>query len=438
MSNCTKCGGSLVDPFDLSGVSSNTCQCNTGGLVIEGGALPSDTCCVSSVNGKTGDVVLTISDIDLLGNLFFTNQLVYSSLTGTYPIVFDQNSGEISHSPSGVVAGVYGSSTEVPVLTVDQWGHITAVTPVSLGSFTLGANLTALNALTGTGYLVRTGTNTWVLRSLQAAAGRIALSDPDGVNNPTIIDLEVTGVAAGTYGGVTSFPVFTVDAYGRILSATSQAIPPAVIPAHTHTLGDLSNVDDDVDTAAADGDVLTWDNGTSEWTYSALSKYEQSVITLTGGWKFCTATNDVDATDMDGQLSLIQRHTDANDRRQVSINAAVYLDWATVTAAMSGAPSLYWGEIRIGDVPVGYEPIHNTTFSCAAMVRGTDYMDENASVGFDGNYQVFSRLDVVIRANRAIYLLIARATDYELLNLATVDQVIVPIVGTYPTKQIVP
>lgn len=438
MSNCTKCGGSLTDPFSLNGVSSSTCQCNTAGLVQEGGALPSTPCCVSSVNGKTGDVVLTISDIDLQGNLFFTNQLVYSALTGISPILFDQNTGQISHAPSGVVSGTYGSATEVPVFTVDQYGHITSVSTASIGSITLGANLTALNALTGTGYLIRTGTNTWALRTIYGSSGRIALTDGDGVSGSTIIDLETTGVAAGTYGGPTSFPVFTVDSYGRILSASSQAIPPAVIPAHTHTLGNLSNVDDDVDTSATTGDVLIYDSVTSEWTYSTTAKYEQNVLSLDAGWAFCTGAGDVDSAEMDEPIDLIQRQTDPKNWRQVHINAAVYRVWSDISGILATTGSLKYGEIRIGSVPAGYEPIHATTLPCAAMLRGQDYYNSDHTVGFDGNYQILDSLSVVIQPNGVIYLLVAHLTDYTLLNLSTVDQIIVPITGSYPTKQIVP
>ena len=77
VSNCTTCGGFLRDPFDLSSTSSSGCQCNTGGLVTEGAALPTDTCCVSSVNGQVGIVNLTTANIPAAtGYSYYSNALV--------------------------------------------------------------------------------------------------------------------------------------------------------------------------------------------------------------------------------------------------------------------------------------------------------------------------------------------------------------------------
>lgn len=269
MSNCTSCGVSLTSPFSLDDPTGVCEQCSTGGLLVESAALPTTSCCVSSVNGETGAVVLTISDIDLEGNEFFTQQLVWESLQGTSPIAFDSQTGVISHLNSGVSAGTYGSSTEVPVLIIDAHGHIVGASVVSIGSIALGADLTAIEALSGTGFLVRTGTNTWALRTLQGTTGQITISDADGVANPPTIGLEVSGVTAGVYGGAASYPVITVDAYGRIISAVTTSIPPPVIPAHTHTLGDLSNVKDDVDTGGL-GALLYWNDAAGEWQFSSL------------------------------------------------------------------------------------------------------------------------------------------------------------------------
>ncbi len=78
----------------------------------------------------------------------------------------------------------------------------------------LANDTAAVEALTGTGIAVRTGTDSWATRVLSGTVGRTVVINGNGaVGNPTV-DLEVTGVSAGTYGSV------TVDTYGRVVSGT--------------------------------------------------------------------------------------------------------------------------------------------------------------------------------------------------------------------------
>lgn len=83
---------------------------------------------VTSVNSKTGAVVLTTTDITEGTNLYFTNARVQSAISGTTPI--SVVSGVISHSNSGVTASTYRS------VTVNATGHITAGTnPTTLAGY---------------------------------------------------------------------------------------------------------------------------------------------------------------------------------------------------------------------------------------------------------------------------------------------------------------
>jgi hypothetical protein len=217
---CSNC----ANPFEI--VTEETSVCNCGTLP---GSVPaqtegnSDGCCVISVNGKTGVVVLAIRDIDLQGNQFFTNALVYASLSGIAPISFNTLNGQISHANSGATPNTYGSATQIPVIAVDAKGHITSISTTSVSN-ALSANLQNLDAFTGTGYLVKTAPNTWAFRSLQGASGRIALTNPAGTAAGTTVDLQSGIVSAGTYGSSTQFPVITVDTYGRVTGITLQTV----------------------------------------------------------------------------------------------------------------------------------------------------------------------------------------------------------------------
>ena len=100
-------------------------------------------------------------------------------LTGSYP--------NPTLAISGVSAGTYGSTSQVPVIAIDSKGRVTSATSVALTSSPGGP-----------------------------ATGDLAGTYPA----PT---LSLTGVTAGTYGSAMSVPVLSVDAKGRITSATSIA-----------------------------------------------------------------------------------------------------------------------------------------------------------------------------------------------------------------------
>lgn len=101
-------------------------------------------------------------------------------LTGFFPAPILVN--------SGVVASTYGSPTQVPVLTFDAKGRCTGATSV-----VITANATG------------------------PAGGDLSGSYP----NPELI---TTGIVAGPYGSSSQVPVITFDAKGRALSATTAPV----------------------------------------------------------------------------------------------------------------------------------------------------------------------------------------------------------------------
>lgn len=75
---------------------------------------------------------------------------------------------------------------------------------------TLTNDLQALEGLGSTGIAVRTAADTWAQRSIAGTAGRIGITNGNGVVGDPTIDLLTTGVTANTYTKV------TVDVYGRV------------------------------------------------------------------------------------------------------------------------------------------------------------------------------------------------------------------------------
>ena len=83
-------------------------------------------------------------------------------------------------------------------------------------TFVLANDLAALEGLTTTGYVIRTGDGTAVTRSIAGTSGRIVVSNGDGVETDTNVDLAT--VSQGSGG---SFLKFMVDSYGRVSANTA-------------------------------------------------------------------------------------------------------------------------------------------------------------------------------------------------------------------------
>jgi hypothetical protein len=112
-------------------------------------------------------------------NTTFGNIATQTFVTGQFPTT---------------TAGIYGSATAIPVVTVNSKGLITGVTTsaVSIPS----GSLTFTGDVTGTG---NTGSS-------------------------TALTLATSGVSAGSYGSSTAVPIITVDAKGRVTSVSTASV----------------------------------------------------------------------------------------------------------------------------------------------------------------------------------------------------------------------
>lgn len=221
----------FVGDIHINGSTISTATANTNITLLPGGgktidvsgvritSVASPTANTDAVNKQYVDSEIeslgASSNIDVAGDaglisiVLATETFTIAGGTGLSTSATD-NTLTVNLDNTGVIAGTYGSATEIPVLTINAQGQITLANTAAVAttlSIAGDSGADSVDLITDT--LTFTG-NTGLTSSV--------------ANNQVIFTLDDTTVAAGSYGAADSVATFTVDAQGRLTFANTVTI----------------------------------------------------------------------------------------------------------------------------------------------------------------------------------------------------------------------
>ena len=191
--------GTLIANITATGVSSGTYGSSTQVPIL-------------TVNAKGQVTNATTSAISIPTQGLTSVGILSASLTVTNSPRTTNGNITVETGPTGVTTGVYGSNSSIPQITIGADGRITSAVNLAVGTPGSGIGTVTSVGLTSS--------------TLSVSVQPITSSGFLNVN------LSTTGVIAGTYGSSVNIPVFTVNSFGQITSATTSVI-------NVSTLGNL-------------------------------------------------------------------------------------------------------------------------------------------------------------------------------------------------------
>jgi len=182
-------------------------------------------------------------------------------------------------SNTGVSAASYGSSTAIPVLAINAQGQITGASTASIST-----DLTVVDDASSS------ATISLATDSFKISGGTGTTSAISG--DTLTINLDNTAVSAGSYGSGSAIPVLTIDAQGRITSASTAAASSDLTIADSSSTTEVFTLGSETLTfAGGTGVTATLSSGTVTYNFDGTS-FTTFVYTATSGQTSFSGADD--------------------------------------------------------------------------------------------------------------------------------------------------
>jgi hypothetical protein len=214
----------LADVTDVTTTATELNQLHTSGAVladfIKLHGLTASAADLSLLNGAaagTGDYAGAAITSTNLSYLSGSTSNIQTQLDNKQPLDATLTALSGIDALTGILVETTTNTFVARTLVAPSQG-ITITNPAGIAgnpTFALANDLAALEGLTTTGYIVRTGDGTATTRSIAGTVGNIVVTNGSGVASDTSIDLAVV-----TDAGTGSFLKFTTDTFGRVTGTT--------------------------------------------------------------------------------------------------------------------------------------------------------------------------------------------------------------------------
>ena len=282
---------------------------------------------ITASSGFVGNLTGTADDADALSSAVTVALSGDATGSATFTNAGDTATISTTLAASGVSAGSYGSSSAIPVITVDAKGRVTSVSTAATSSvLTIGADSGSDDTVTvGTDTLNFAGTSNEVETTVSNNTITIGLPNDVTIGNNlsvtgSFLSDDITSSAISIAGDATITGNLTVQGTQTTVNSTTVETADAIF--RTNSNGANTNAGFEANTASGVKQILYTAVGT-EWSFGSED------VTTSGAFKG-NLTGDVTG-DVTGTVSSIANH----DTGDLSEGSNLYYTTARANAAIN-------------------------------------------------------------------------------------------------------